>query len=101
MRVKVQPLNVNGRVIFKGERDKREIYVGELKVHENRLHVLKRAVTTAQVIDATSGTETPVLEIYDVAMLWAEGTRLLIRGFEIVQDVQYAQTLGHRVSLTC
>jgi hypothetical protein len=91
MRVKVQPLNVNGRVLFKTERDKREIYVGELKIQENRLHAFKRAVVTAQVIDILDGTEIPVLEIYDIAVLWAEGASLRIRGFEIAQDVQYAQ----------
>jgi hypothetical protein len=92
MRVKVQPINVNGRPIFKSERDKREIYVGELKIHENRLHSLGRAVITAQVIDTLDGAETAVLEIYDIALLWAEGARLRIRGFEIATDVQYAQT---------
>lgn len=92
MRVKVQPINVNGRALFKSERNKREIYVGEFKVHENRLHSLGRAVITAQVIDTIDGAETAVLELYDIGLLWAEGARLRVRGFEIVQDAQYAQT---------
>lgn len=92
MRVKVQPVNVNGKPMFKSERDKREIYVGELKVHENRLHSLGRAVVSAQVIDTLNGTATPVLEIYDVTLLWAEAQRLRLRGFEIQHEVQYAQT---------
>lgn len=92
MRVKVQPMNVKGKPRFSKERERRESFVGELKIFENRLHSLGRAVVTARVIEVLDGSETPLLELYDIAVLWAEAKRLRVRGFEIQESVQYAQT---------
>ena len=92
MRVKVSPLNVLGKPLFKRERDKREVYAGKLKVLENREHRLGRAVTVARVVSTTDNTEAPLLELYDVALLWLEDTKVRLRGFEDVDGVQYAQT---------
>ena len=46
MRVKVQPMNVNGRALFKSERDRRETFVYEIRVPR-----FERAVTQAPIIE--------------------------------------------------
>jgi hypothetical protein len=51
MRVKVQPMNVNGRALFKSERDRREMIVGELKVYEIQVPTFERTVTQARSIE--------------------------------------------------
>jgi hypothetical protein len=51
MRVKVQPMNVNWRALFRSERDRREIFVGELNVYEIRVPRFERAVTQAPIIE--------------------------------------------------
>jgi hypothetical protein len=92
MRVRVRPINVNGRPQFQQERERRELYVGELKVQENRLHQLGRVVTTASIVNVTDNATVTMLELFDVVLLWAEGNRIRMRGFEMIDNVQYAQT---------
>ena len=92
MLVKVSPMHVNGKPLFAKERHKREVYTGKLKVLENRLHRLGRAVTTATLVSATADVEQPLLELYDVALLWMDDRRIRLRGFEDVDGVQFAQT---------
>ena len=91
MRVKVSPMHVLGRPLFAHERREREVYVGELKVLENRLHRLGRAVTTATLASVTADTAPPLLELYDVALLWVDEHRIRLRGFEDAGGVQFAQ----------
>ena len=92
MRVKVRPINLKGRPQFSKERQRRELYVGELKVQENRLHQLGRVVTTASIVNVTDNATVTMLELFDVVLLWAEDNRMRLRGFETIDDVQYAQT---------
>lgn len=92
MRVKVRPINVNGKPLFTKERDRRDPFTGDLKVAEIRMPSLGRTVISATVLDVLEGIETPLLEMNDIALLWVNKTQMRIRGFEIQQDVQYSQT---------
>lgn len=92
MRVKVRPINVAGRPLFARERERREVFAGELKVMENRIHPLGRVVTTARVIDTVDNVESTLIELYDVTLLWIDGRQMRLRGFEDVEGVQYGQT---------
>jgi hypothetical protein len=91
MRVNVRPINVRGRAQRTAERKSLKAFLGELKVHERRLEYLGRAVTMAQVIDVTQTVESPLLELFDIGLLWVNGNKLRMRGFEIAEGVQFAQ----------
>lgn len=92
MRVKVRPINVAGRPLFARERERRDVFAGELEVMENRVHPLGRVVTTARVVDIVDNAESTVLELYDVTLLWIDRTQMRLRGFEDIEGVQYGQT---------
>ena len=51
MRLKVQPMNVNGRALIKSEGDRRETFFGELNVYEIRVPRFERAVMQAPIIE--------------------------------------------------
>lgn len=92
MRVKVRPINVAGQPLFARERERRDVFAGELKVMENRIHPLGRVVTTARVIDTVDNVESALIELYDVTLLWIDGKQMRLRGFEDIEGVQYGQT---------
>lgn len=92
MRAKVRPLNVRGKPLFAKDAARQELYAGTLKVMENRLHRLGRTVTTATLCPHTADIPHPMLELYDVTLLWLEDQRLRLRGFEDLDGVQFAQT---------
>lgn len=92
MKVKVRPINVNGRIEFKKQRERREVYAGNLRVFEDRMHKVGRVVTVARVVSTVDSAESTLLEMYDATLLWAEGGQMRLRGFEEVGDVEYGQT---------
>lgn len=92
MKVKVRPINVNGRPEFKKQRERREVYAGELKVHEDRLPDLGRSTTTARVVSMVDSVESTLLQIHDAVLLWVDKDLMRIRGFEDVDGVQFSQT---------
>jgi hypothetical protein len=92
MRVQVQPINMKGQPLFAEERKRREVFVGMLKIAQSRDASLKRVLTLAQILDLTDGGETPVLELYDAAVLSYEEGIMRLRGFELHDGVQYGQT---------
>lgn len=92
MRVKVRLLNYHGRPLMKAERARSEEFTGVLTVCENRQHQLRRVVLTAKLTSQTAETSVPILELHDVVLLWIDGATMRLRGFEIHDLVEYAQT---------
>jgi hypothetical protein len=92
MRVQVRRLNSNGKPLFKDEPARQSVYSGNLKVVENRIHKQGRVVITASVIDAIDANAAILIELYDAVLLWADGKKMRMRGFEDIDNVQYGQT---------
>jgi hypothetical protein len=92
MRVKVRLLNYHGRPLFREERARSEEFTGVLTVCENRQHRLGRVVITATLASQTAETAVPILELHDVVLLWIDGANMRLRGFEMHDLVEYAQT---------
>jgi len=99
MRVKVRPLQMNGRSLRRDELRDLPPHVGVLKVAEARDYALSRPLVRAWLLDIMVGTETDVLpELSDARLLWAEGNTLRFVGFERIEDVNYAQTWAVEVA---
>lgn len=92
MQAKVRLLHLHGKPLFATDAARQEAYAGQLRVVENRLHRLGRTVTTASLCSVSADLPQPMLELYDVSLIWLEDRRLRLRGFEDVAGVQYAQT---------
>jgi hypothetical protein len=92
MRANVHPINVQGHPLFTKDRLKGAPVQGDLRVLEVREDAFGRAVLTARITDLVDNTETILLELYDVALLWAHEKKMRMRGFEIVKGVQFAQS---------
>ncbi len=91
MKVKVRPIHVHGRPEFKKQRERREVFAGELKVHDDRPPAIGRNVITARVVSMVDDVEATLLEMYDAVLLWCDKGHMRIRGFEDVDGVQFAQ----------
>lgn len=99
MKVEVQPINERGRAVPARKRVALPKYLGVLSVSEERVHDLGRSVVLARLLSATDGAETPILPaLHDAAILYVNGPQLRVRGFELVEGVQYGQTWDVRVS---
>jgi hypothetical protein len=92
MHVKVRKINSNGRPLFSGDATRQQVFPGKLKVMENRIHALGRVTITAAIIDTIDTSEATTAELYDAVMLWADGKKMRMRGFEELDGIQYAQT---------
>lgn len=92
MRVKVRLLNYHGRPLLKDERARAEEFTGILTVCENRQHRFGRVVLTATLASQTAETSVPILELHDVILLWIDERNMRLRGFEMHDLVEYAQT---------
>jgi hypothetical protein len=92
MRVKVRLLNYHGRPLLKDERARGEEFTGMLTVCENRQHRFGRVVTSATLSSQTAETSVPILELHDAVLLWIDAGHMRLRGFEIHDLVEYAQT---------
>ena len=99
MKVEVQPIYERGRGVRAKQRAaKVAVYRGTLQVREERVHELGRNTTIASVLSTTDGKNAPVLPaLHDASLLYVSGTQLGLRGFELVEDVQYAQTWDVKV----
>lgn len=99
MKVEVQLVNERGRPVTAAQRAAMPKYRGVLQVNEERIQALGRAVVTAQLLSETDGTQPPVLPVlHDASMLFVLGDQIRVRGFELVEGVQYGQTWDIRVS---
>lgn len=93
MRVKVRPLQTNGRQLKKAELQTSPPFIGLLKVSEGRDYDLSRQVVRARLLDVTAGTETDMLpELCDARLIWAADNSMRFSGFEQVDKVNYGQT---------
>jgi hypothetical protein len=92
MQVQVRKLNSNGKPLFKDAPERQSVFAGRLKVVENRIHKQGRVVITASVIDTIDVNASILIELYDAVLLWADGKKMRMRGFEDIDNVQYGQT---------
>jgi hypothetical protein len=93
MQVIVNKLNSNGKPLFEKDPARQSEYAGNLKVQENRVHRMGRVVITATLTNAIDTNASTILELYDAVLLWADGKKMRMRGFEQDGDgVQYGQT---------
>lgn len=90
MHVKVRKMNFAGRQLFKEERAKSDVYTGELKVREDRLHKLGRVVLVA-TLTCRVGDSDSIMQLLDVVLLWMDNRTIRLRGFELADDTEYAQ----------
>lgn len=98
MKVEVQPIYNKGRGMRSKERASRPPFRGTLQVREERVHELGRNATIAALLSTTDGTQQPLLpSLHDANLLYVNGVQLRIRGFELVDEVQYAQTWDVKV----
>ncbi|WP_287924899.1 hypothetical protein [Diaphorobacter sp.] len=93
MKVKVRPLQRQGRLMPRETAVLVPARVGALLVHEERDHELGRPVLRARLLDISGGTETDLLpDLSDARLLWAKNNKLRFSGFERVENASYAQT---------
>lgn len=93
MRVLVRPMRVRGRNLNRDELKGLPPFLGTLKVAESRDPELGRPVVRARLIDVNMGTGADVLpELCDAKLLWAEGKRFHLTGFERIESADYMQT---------
>lgn len=93
MRAEVRPINVKGKPQPKKLREESPPCRGELSLESSYHQEFGRVVTSAKLISTLSGADTSVLpELFDASVLWFMDTKMRIRGFEVDEGVQYAQT---------
>lgn len=99
MKVEVQLINEKGRPVAAAERKALRKYRGVLRLHEERVHDLGRAVVTANLISQTDGTDSTLLPtLHDASLLFVRDQQMRIRGFELLDGVQYGQTWDVKVA---
>lgn len=87
-----------GRSISAAGRTRLPKYKGKLRIQEARISSLGRMATVANLVSVTDGCEGALLPVlHDVAVIWVENEGMRIRGFEIVEGAQYAQTWDLKV----
>jgi hypothetical protein len=93
MRVEVKPVNVKGKPVPAKERKAAPTYSGMLRLHEVRSHELGRMTPTAFLLSVTDSAELSLLpQLQDAAVLYVHDGRMRVRGFEVVDGIQYGQT---------
>jgi hypothetical protein len=98
MKVEVQTIYEKGKAVRAKDRAAMPKYRGTLRVREERVGDLARAVTTAALVSDMDGTETPVLPaLHDANLLFLQGEQLRINGFELVDGAQYGQAWDVKV----
>ncbi len=93
MRVQVRTLRTKGRNMNRDELNDIPPFIGNLRVAESRDPELGRPVVRARLLDTTAGTNADVLpELCDARLLWAEGNKWRLTGFERIDAADYMQT---------
>lgn len=93
MRVEVRPLNVSGRPLTRAAHLRLPASVGMLKVIEKRSGKLDRIVLCATLTSVSDGLDTELLpELGEAQVIWIDDGVMRIRGIEVLDGVQYAQT---------
>ena len=92
MNVRVVLQYYQGRALFKDDPRLTEHYEGGLKIREDRVHKHGRVVLIAQLLGNQDGKEVIVKDLNDVDLLHMNRRHMRIRGFEYVDETEYAQT---------
>lgn len=99
MKVAVQVIYQKGRGVAAAARTKLPTYKGQLRIREARISELGRMATVADLISTTDGCDGAVLPaLHDVNVIYVDAGKMRIRGFEIVEGAQYAQTWDMKVA---
>lgn len=98
MKVEVQLVNEKGCPIPAKQRGAMERYRGTLHVREARVASLGRIVATAELFsDADKSRQALIPTLLDADVLFLLNNQMRIRGFELVNGVQYGQTWDVKV----
>src|SRR5450830_129431 len=93
MKVEVQLVNEKGCAIPAKQRAAMPKYRGILHVRETRVHALGRILPTAELYSNTDKAKQDLVPmLYDADVLFLLNNQMRIRGFEMVNGVQYGQT---------
>lgn len=99
MKVEVQPIYEQGKSARTKDRAPRRKYRGLLRLREERVHALGRITIVASVLSDVDGADTPVLPVlHDASVLGINGSQVRIRGFELVDNVEYGQVWDVKVA---
>ena len=99
MKVEVQLINENGRSIAASDRTSMKKYRGHLRIREARSQSLGRTGLTSDLLSATSDADDALLPtLHDANVIYLSKGTMRIRGFEVVDGVQYGQTWDLKIS---
>lgn len=98
MKVEVKCINEKGKALPTKLRKEREAYRGLLRIRQDHIGAYGRFVTKAQLMNQDDATGSTVLpDLLDAEVIWAQDGALRIRGTELRDDIQFAQTWEARV----
>ena len=101
MKTEVTLLYYRGRPIYTGSPERGVTYHGALAISERRERMFGRSTFFASLKSNKDGLALDVLpELLDCSVIWVSGNKLRIRGIELVDATQFAQTWEAKV-LTC
>lgn len=93
MKVEVQLLSDKGRAVPRVQQRSLRRYTGAFTLRETRSAALGRTLLVANLHSASDGTPEPLLPpLLDASVIHAEGDRLRVRGFELLDGTQLGQT---------
>jgi len=93
VKVEVQLINENGRSIDAKHRASMNKYRGRLRIVEARSQSLGRTVLTSDLLSSTGAADEELLpSLHDASVIYLCNGTMRIRGFEVVNGVQYGQT---------
>jgi hypothetical protein len=93
MKVEVQLINEKGRGIPTKDRSFMPKYRGRLRIREARSQAFGRIVNMSDLLSLTCGTEDALLpSLHDASVIFLNKGTMRIRGFEVINGVQYGQT---------
>lgn len=101
MKVEVKLLSEKGRAVPRAFQQTRRRYTGSFTLQERRCTQLGRSSIVANLHSTLDGASEPVLPpLHDAAVIHAEGGRMRVRGFEMLDGMQLGQTWDVKV-LSC
>jgi hypothetical protein len=93
MKVEVQLINANGRSIAAKDRTSMKKFRGRLRIVEARSQSLGRTVLTSDLLSSTGTADEELLpSLQDASVIYLCEGKMRIRGFEVVNGIQYGQT---------
>lgn len=98
MKVEVQLINEKGRGIATRDRAHMKKYRGHLRIQEGRSQAFGRIVLMTDLLSATGDAEEIMLPtLHDASVIYLSKGTMRIRGFELIEGVQYGQTWDLKV----